>query len=233
MNKGSKLLTGYILILVMTLIAVQLGNRAMTAMAENAPPERNRTIVIDPGHGGVDGGATSCTGILESRFNLEIALRLEDLCHLLGLQTRMIRREDISVYTAGDTIAQKKASDLKERVRITEDTPGAILVSIHQNQYPDSRYSGAQVFYAKTEGSETLAKELQSVFLSALNPGSRRQAKKSQGIYLMDRIGCPGVLIECGFLSNPEEEGKLRSETYQKQLCCVIAPVLQQYVSNT
>jgi len=233
MNKGSKLLTGYVLILVMTLTAVQLGSRAVTAMAENLIPQRSHTIVIDPGHGGVDGGATSCTGVLESRFNLQISLRLEDLCHLLGLHTRMVRREDVSVYTTGGTIAQKKVSDLKERVRITEDTPGAILVSIHQNQYPDSRYSGAQVFYAKTEGSKALAENLQSAFLATVNPGSRRQAKKSQGIYLMDRIGCPGVLIECGFLSNPEEEGKLRSEAYQKQLCCVIAPVLQQYVSNT
>ena len=233
MEKRNKLVSGYITILLITLLTVQLGNRAVTAMSENATLNRKHTIVIDAGHGGIDGGATSCTGVLESHFNLEIALRLEDLCHLLGLGTQMIRKENISVYTSGNTIAQKKASDLKQRVRITQETPGAILVSIHQNQFSDSRYSGAQIFYAKTEGSEDLASKLQSALIETVNLNSHRQVKKGQGIYLMEHISCPGILVECGFLSNPEEEGKLRSEQYQKDLCCVIAAVLNQYVSNT
>lgn len=233
MKKGTRLAIGYLIILSLSLILTYWCSQGVTALSENIPIKRLNTIVIDAGHGGVDGGATSCTGVLESEFNLQIALKLEDLCNLLGLPTRMVRRENISVYTTGDTIARKKASDLKERVRITADTPGAILVSIHQNQFSDSRYSGAQVFYANTEGSEALAKKLQSAFVSTLNFGSRRQAKESRGVYLMDHISCTGVLIECGFLSNPEEEGKLRSVEYQKDMCCVIAAILSQYVSNT
>lgn len=232
MKSGKKWVLGYVLILTLTLLVARWGSRAVTTIAENMPVRRGSTIVIDAGHGGVDGGATSCTGALESAFNLQIALKLEDLLHLLGHDTLMIRREDVSIYTKGETIAQKKVSDLKERVRIANQTPNATLVSIHQNNFSDSRYSGAQVFYAGTEGSEALAKQLQTAFVTTLNPGSRRQAKKSEGVYLMERVSCPAVLIECGFLSNPEEEGRLRSEAYQKKICCVIASVLSQTQSN-
>ena len=226
-------IAGYGIILILTLLIAHLGNRAVSVMAENMPVRRFHTIVIDPGHGGVDGGATSCTGILESRFNLEISLRLNDLLRFLGHDTVMIRTEDISVYTEGDTIARKKMSDLKERVRRINETENAVLLSIHQNIFPDGRYSGAQVFYAGTEGSQTLAKNLQAAFISHLNPGSRRMEKKSSGVYLMEHIRWPGVLIECGFLSNPEEEGKLRSGDYQKKLCTVIACTLDQNIPNT
>lgn len=218
------------------LFAAHFGSRAITVMVESAPIRRKTCIVIDAGHGGIDGGATSCSGILESTYNLSIALRLNDLFHLLGMDTVMIRTTDISVYTKGETIAQKKVSDLKERVRIVRDTENALLLSIHQNNFSDGRYSGAQVFYPKTEGSELLAKHLQRDFVSILNPGSKRQVKKADGIYLMEHIDCPGVLIECGFLSNIQEEAKLRSKDYQQKLCCIIASATQKFLdgnSNT
>lgn len=223
----------YFLTIAVLLFIIQWGSETVTVIAENTPPDREHCIIIDAGHGGVDGGATSCAGILESTYNLEIALRLNDLFHLLGYKTRMIRTTDISVYTKGETIAQKKISDLKERVRITNETENALLLSIHQNIFSDSKYSGAQVFYAETSGSDVLAKQIQAMFVSTLNPGSTRQCKRSSGIYLMEHITCPGVLIECGFLSNPEEEAKLRSGDYQKKLCCVIASSASGYLSNT
>lgn len=232
MRSFQKWLFGYVLILALTLITAHWCSRAVTVLVENAPVDREHTIIIDPGHGGVDGGATSCTGVLESRFNLEIGLRLNDLLQFLGYETHMIRREDISVYTEGDTIARKKMSDLKQRVKTVNEAEHPILLSIHQNHYPDSRYSGAQVFYADTEGSQFLAKQLQSAFVKYLNPGSRRQEKKSCGVYLMEHIRCTGVLIECGFLSNPEEEAKLRSREYQQKLCSVIATVVSENISN-
>lgn len=190
-------------------------------------------IVLDAGHGGEDGGATSCTGVLESGINLEITLRLRDLLHLLGRETRMIRTSDISVYTKGGSIAQKKMSDLKERVRIVNSTPNAMLLSIHQNNFSDSRYSGAQVFYADTQGSESLAKVLQCALISSLNKGSNRKCKKSDGVYLMEHISCPGILVECGFLSNPAEEARLRNRDYQQKLCCVIASTVSSFLSDT
>lgn len=231
MKRKLALKAAYMLTILATLALTVLGSQAVTVISQNLPPEREHCFIIDPGHGGVDGGATSCTGKLESSFNLEIGLRLRDLLQFLGYQTRIIRTEDISVYTEGETIAAKKMSDLKERVRICDETEGAILLSIHQNTFSDSRYSGAQVFYPTTEESEVLAKTLQKNLIVTLNPGSNRNAKRAEGVYLMEHISCTGVLIECGFLSNPEEEARLRSAEYQKQLCCVIAATAANFIN--
>ena len=149
---------------------------------------------------------------------------------LLGYNTVMIRTTDTSIYTQGNTIAAQKVSDLKERVRIVNETPNAILISIHQNTFPDGRYCGAQVFYGGEENSKELAQLLQMNFNNTLCKGSKRKSKQANGVYLMQNIDCTGVLIECGFLTNPEEEAKLRSEAYQKQLCSVIASSVSAYV---
>ena len=233
MKKCWKTVLFYILSSAILLICVKICSEAVTAFSELDNAGRNICIVIDPGHGGEDGGAVSCTGVPESTYNLEISQRLSDLINLMGYRTIMIRNKDVSVYTNGETLAQKKVSDLKERVRRVNEISGALFVSIHQNYFSDSKYSGAQVFYAKTEGSELLAKELQTELVSELNHGSRREAKISSGIYVMDRIQCPGVLVECGFLSNPQEEKKLRDATYQKKLSSVIAATVSRYLSNT
>lgn len=224
MKKKLMLKLTYTATILLTLTLASLGNRAVTVISQGLPPEREHCFIIDPGHGGVDGGATSVTGKLESAFNLEIGLRLRDLLQFLGYQTKMIRTEDISIYTKGETIAQKKMSDLKERVRICNETDGAILLSIHQNTFPDGRYSGAQIFYSDTEGSHELAKKLQAAL-------GKRTEKQAKGIYLMEHITCPGVLIECGFLSNREEEAKLRSSEYQKLLVSVIAVTAANFIA--
>jgi len=222
----------YLLVVIGFLAITHLGSEAVTAISQSRPPEREHTIVIDAGHGGVDGGATSCTGVLESQINLEIALRLEDMLHLLGMDTVMIRRTDESVYTEGNTIGAKKVSDLKNRVRMVQETPNAILVSLHQNTFSDTRYRGAQVFYGGADESQSLAKQLQQLLVSSLNPGSRRQPKTSKGIYLMDHISCPAILVECGFLSNPEEEALLRNPSYQVKICAVIGSTLSRFAAT-
>lgn len=233
MKLWKQFLPFYILVIGLFLAGIFLGNHAVSVFSESTPIQREHCIVIDAGHGGEDGGATSCTGVLESQINLEIALRLDDLFHLLGYDTRMIRTTDTAVYTSGSTIAQKKASDLRERVRIVNETENALLISIHQNTFSDSQYSGGQIFYAVTQGSEELAKSMQTAFASALNPGSNRQAKRSTGIYLMENIQTAGVLVECGFLSNAQEEARLRTDAYQKQICAVIAASVSMFLSNT
>ena len=222
----------YFCVLAIALVGACSANQAISTAAEDQGKQGRSCVIIDAGHGGVDGGATSCTGVLESGINLQIALRLEALVHLLGYNTRMIRSTDISVYKEGTSIAQKKVSDLKERVRMINETENGILISIHQNQFSDSRYSGAQVFYSDAPDSQALAKQLQTSFIKTLNPGSRRLAKKSSGIYLMEHIRCTGVLIECGFLSNPQEEALLRDAAYQKKLCSVIAANLCVYLDR-
>lgn len=223
----------YLLVVIVFLGIAQMGSNTVTTIHQQRPVEREHRIVIDAGHGGIDGGATSCTGVLESHLNLEIALRLEDMFHLLGYDTVMIRRTDESIYTQGNTIAAQKVSDLKERVRIANETEDAILISLHQNTYSDSRYRGAQIFYADEDDSKKMAQALQQNLISILNPGSQRKCKPAKGVYLMEHISCPGILIECGFLTNPEEEALLRSDGYQTNLCGVIAATLSSYLDNT
>ena len=231
-RKTVSVLLFYILVVSVFLTATYWGSEATSTIAQMIPMERKHTVIIDAGHGGEDGGATSCTGKLEKEFNLEIALRLNDLMHLMGMQTKMVRTSDISVYTQGDSIASKKVSDLKERVRIVNETENAVLISIHQNTFPDGQYSGAQVFYAPKGEGQILAEQLQTALVQAVNPGSNRSCKRADGVYLMEKIEKTGVLIECGFLSNPEEEARLRSADYQKQLCCVIAATVSNFLDR-
>ncbi len=224
-----KLAPVYVLVLLSCLAFSLLADRAVTAFSEAATVRR--CVIIDAGHGGEDGGTTSCTGVLESTLNLEIALRLDDLLHLLGIDTYMLRTTDTALHTQGTTIAARKVSDLKERVRIVNAAEHALLLSIHQNYFSDSRYSGPQVFYAKTDGSKELAQQTQSL-LHLLGSGSDRQCKLADGVYLMQHVTCPAILVECGFLSNPDEEARLRSAAYQKKLCCALAAACSEYLQT-
>ncbi len=220
----------YVLIVSCFLFAAIGGSRAITVIAENTPITGRKCVVIDPGHGGEDGGAVSCTGVTESNFNLDIALRLNDLMRLLGMDTVMTRDTDRSIHISGETIAARKVSDLKERVKLANSIANAILVSIHQNHFPDSRYSGAQVFYKADNESAELAARLQTAFVQTINHGSNRKSKKADGIYLMEKVTLPAVLVECGFLSNYQEEAKLRDSQYQKQVAAVIAATCSTFL---
>lgn len=220
----------YVLVIAVFLIIPLLGNRAITVYSESLNPRK--CVIIDAGHGGIDCGAVSCTGAYESHINLEIAKKLRDLMHLFGVQTIMIRDTDRSVYTNGNTIASQKVSDIKERVRIVNTTPNALLVSIHQNNFSDAKYSGAQIFYNAHPESKTLADKLQIAFRENLNVNNKRTAKRTSGVYLMEHINSPGILVECGFLSNREEEIKLRDEAYQKAICIIIGTTVYQYLNT-
>jgi len=227
--KMKKWLPMYLFAALICISLAFLCSDSVTVAVQNSPVPRSRRVIVDAGHGGIDGGATSCTGVLESGINLQIALRLNDLLNLLGYDTVMIRTTDTSVYTEGSTIAAQKVSDLKERVRICNETENGILVSIHQNTFSDGRYSGPQVFYATTGESRTLAEGLQNRLNEVLNPESHRAAKTTDTVYLLRNIRCEGVLIECGFLSNPAEEALLRDGAYQQKLCAVIASALGDF----
>ena len=221
-----KLLLCYCAALVLCLIVAQVGSNAVTVLVEHSPLVDRTCIAIDAGHGGIDGGAVSISGIPESHINLEIAERLNDLLHLLGYQTYMLRTTDTSLHTNGSTISAQKISDLKHRVKMITECDASLVISIHQNTFSDKRYSGAQVFYHSDEDSITLANHLQSNLIKTINKGSNRKPKLAKGIYLMEHLPCPGILIECGFLTNAQEEALLRSEYYQKQLCSVIAATI-------
>lgn len=182
-------------------------------------------LIIDAGHGGEDGGASSSTGALESHINLAVAKRLELALGLFGVPMLPLRQSDMSLHDPdAKTLRQKKVSDLHNRVKTVEEQDNPILISIHQNSYPDSRYSGAQVFYAPTQGSRELAQIIQESMRLTLDPTNTRQEKQIQDtIFLMNHISCPGVLVECGFLTNHREERLLRDHSYQTKIAIAIA----------
>lgn len=184
------------------------------------------TVVIDAGHGGEDGGAVAADGTVESTINLAVAKDLEALLRLLGYETKMTRTEDTAIYSDGaETLREKKASDLKNRVRLVNETPNAVLLSIHQNSLPTSRrVRGAQAFYTRMDGSEALAEAIQSALNASVNAGNEKSKKPiDASVYLMKHVERPAVLIECGFLSNAEETEKLREERYQRRLAVTVA----------
>ena len=183
------------------------------------------TVVLDPGHGGEDGGAVSPDGVEESGLNLEIALRLQELLCFSGVKTQMTRIADVSIHQEeARTIQEKKASDLRQRVEIVNGIPGAMLLSIHQNSLPSSVVTyGAQAFWNQQAGAERLAVSIQDALNQAINTHRAKEAKPiASTIYLMRQITAPGVLVECGFLSNPEETLRLQQAGHQCRLAVAI-----------
>lgn len=183
------------------------------------------TVIVDPGHGGEDGGAVSSSGVEESQINLAVSLQVNDLLRLMGQRTVMTRTEDVSICDQGlDTIRQRKASDLKNRVALVNGTENAVLLSIHQNSLPSSPVThGAQVFWNRQEGAEALAMLVQDSLNGTINAGNEKHAKQiPPTIYLMKNITAPGIIVECGFLSNGSETQRLQDPAYQRKLAAAV-----------
>ena len=183
------------------------------------------TVVIDPGHGGEDGGAVSPGGVEESHINLAVSLRVSDLLRFTGQRTRLTRSEDVTTSDEGlDTLRQRKSSDLKNRVRFVEETENALLLSIHQNSLPSSPVThGAQVFWNRQEEAEGLAEQVQEALNQSINAGNEKHPRPiPDSIYLMKHITAPGILVECGFLSNGPETELLQDPSYQLRLATAI-----------
>lgn len=183
------------------------------------------TLILDAGHGGEDGGASTAAGEKESDINLAIVLKTRALMVFLGVEPRLTREADVSLHSGGaETIRQKKVSDLKNRVAMVESTPNALLISVHQNHFTDPRYDGAQVFFNSGDMNRQWGEDVQELLRQVLDPGNDRKAKPMPGgIYLFDHVSCPAILVECGFLSNGEEAALLRTDTYQRKLAMALA----------
>ena len=223
--KRGMCLTGALVAIAALLGLVMARLNHMLEPAMNRVTAQQPALVLDAGHGGEDGGAVSLTGVPESSINLAIVLNMRDILGLYGVDPVLLREEDISLHdSSAATLREKKRSDLQNRVEAVEELESAVLVSIHQNTYTSSRYHGTQIFYAPTEGSQVLADHVRAEVREGLQPDNERVVKQiPDTVYLMNHIRCPAILIECGFLTNPEEEAKLRDEDYQKQLAAVIA----------
>ena len=174
-------------------------------------------------------------GTLESDVNLDIALRLEALARFWGVETRMTRRtKSIEYPPSALTLAAKKKADQNARLKLIGDTPCAVLVSIHQNNYPAASPHGIQVFFGTELHSAALAEQMQANLTRTLCPDNRRIAEPiDEDIYLMRNAGCTAVLVECGFLSNPSELEKLESDSYRMELAAVMLASFMQYIRGT
>ena len=183
------------------------------------------TLILDAGHGGEDGGASSASGHKESDINLSIVLKLEALLAFLGTDTVLTRSEDISIHDSGcNTLREKKVSDLKNRVLMVQNTPNAMLISVHQNAFTDPKYQGAQVFYGIGDLSCQWGNCTQELIRAVLDPeNTRKAALIPERVYLFSHIDCPAILVECGFLSNGEEASLLLTDVYQRKLAITLA----------
>lgn len=209
-----------------------LGAAAFAVTLSAMPPKavmleldgRNeRALILDAGHGGADGGAVSVTGTYESTLNLAITLKLEALAELYGVVPVLTRQsEDIDYPEDATTIHAKKVADTKAREALIGSFDDAVLVSVHQNKYTTSQPRGSQVFYAPTEGSQALAEAVQEALAGVSEDNHRGVVRIGDGVYLMNHIACPGVLVECGFVSNPAEARLLEDPEYQLKLAAAI-----------
>lgn len=205
-------------------------DETVSVFSENEP-----VLIIDAGHGGADGVAVASDGTVESAINLSIAQKLDALARLFGTNTVMTRNsEDIDYPDDADTIPKMKSADQNARVALINSIGNGVLISIHQNFYPDSRPSGAQVLYAATDGSQRLGEMAHAAVNAALCPDNRRVAAPiDEDIYLMRSVHCPAILVECGFISNPAELQNLQNSTYQKKLSAILLSSYLQYEAET
>lgn len=224
---GKRLLCGLLLIAAISLLLCRGGRVVRTFASAGA----GRTLVIDAGHGGFDGGAIGATGTTEQDINLSIAQRVQSLAGFFGVRTVMTRENsDALGYNAGKSVRDNKITDIKAREQIVLDTPNPVFISVHLNKFGDPQYHGAQVFYSPNHaGSRALAELLQNDLILGADPANHRQAKQAEStIYLMKKLDCPAVIVECGFLSNPEEEARLAAADYHKKLAvCIVCGYLQ------
>lgn len=190
-------------------------------------------IVVDPGHGGFDGGASG-NGVTEKDINLAIGKKLKEELTKCEMRVIMTREEDCSTADENrpKNISAKK-SDLLNRKNMAEENNADIFVSIHMNKFEDSKYFGAQVFYADTEESKRLGECIQKAMPRVLNDGNTRVAKKAEkSVFILNGVKVPSVIIECGFLSNKKEAESLKNDEYQKNVAKAITQGIKDYLES-
>ena len=193
-------------------------------------------VVIDAGHGGEDGGAIGANGIYEKHINFEISMKLYELLKCSNIPVVLTRDKDILLYdTSTNYVGRKKALDLAKRLEIAKSYENSVFISIHQNSFSDSKYYGLQVYYSKNnDDSLLLAETIQATAKEYLQNENTRNVKGAdKNIFLLHQLTSPAVLIECGFLSNPEECELLSTEEYQLKMATVIYLSVVEYFENS
>lgn len=192
---------------------------------------RDAVVILDAGHGGEDGGAVSADGTPESGINLQITRQLSDLMIFMGYDVELTREGEDAVYSPeATTLREKKVSDLKNRVALINGQENAFVISIHQNSLPGHpRVHGAKVFYNGVVPAQQAGMIVQAAMNQAVNGEDRPVTPIDGSIYLMKESQHPAILVECGFMSNPEESKRLQDPTYQRRLAVAIAAGYGQF----
>lgn len=222
-----------ILIAFGSMFAVNLRN-SKEVLSINDDISSKKIILIDPGHGGIDGGAGAKDGTVEKHINLNISLELEKLLKEGGYKVYLTRDEDEGLYSESGTVRNKKNEDLNARCKLKEETNCNLFLSVHLNKFNDARCKGAQVWYSKNPQSEIFAKIVQSNLKIDLDENNKRQAKCANDAYKILRCNdnMPGIIVECGFLSNEEDLVNLKSESYQKKVAQSLFKSIEEYFKN-
>jgi len=238
---GNLILPAIIVTMMFVLVSTSfMADNIITQSYRNFLPVFNQNqkteyiLIIDPGHGGADGGAVSVNNDKESKINLDISKRMELFAAFLGITTKMTRSEEEIQYPDNCiTIREKKVYDSISRVEMINSYKSPILISIHQNKYEDSAVSGAQVFYKNnvSGNSEILAENITEkldIFANKL-----RGTKEIQSdIYIFKHTDCTSILVECGYISNPDECNLLKAENYQNKLAIAIITGYNRYINE-
>lgn len=227
------IITAFLIILSAMLYLTFMANSS--AAEASSMPITQKTVIVDAGHGGDDGGAIGIDGTVEKDINLDIALKLEKILKFYGFNVIMTRTQDVMTCDDGlDSLRKRKISDIHNRFELMRKNPDAIFISVHQNKFEDSSQHGTQVFYSgNDERSKELAEAIQTSVTLTLQRKNDRVVKKSgSGIYLLYHAKIPAVLVECGFISNSDEVKKLKDESYRMKLAILIADGLLKYLSN-
>lgn len=220
----------FALILAVAFMSYSIFTSSLPATA----PIATNTIVIDAGHGGLDGGASGEKGTLEKDINLKVAMFLKDIAESDGRTVILTRTDDRSLHTTDSKkVRNQKRSDLDNRKKILNESGAVAFISVHMNKFEQTKYKGAQVFYANNDKSKTLGEKIQARLISGLNDGNTRVAKPVPvEVYLFKGTAAPAVVVECGFLSNPEEEILLGQTEYQKKLATYIYEGFKEYAGQ-
>lgn len=224
LRKEKLIMVGSSLILLIAIIISVLIFNFSSSKVEKTSAYVNNTlphIIIDPGHGGEDGGAVADDGTMEKDINLDISITLKELFSAAGYNVTMTRDGDYSIYDdTADTIKSKKTSDMKKRLEIYNSSENNIIISVHQNKFTESKYSGTQVFYSpNNKESVLLAESIRNSVVGMLQPNNTRETKSgNKSIYLLWNSKPPAVIVECGFISNNKELELLKTEEYRKKM---------------
>lgn len=225
LKRRIEIIMAVVLLAAAAVIAPRSARYVMNMKAEMA----ETCICIDAGHGGDDRGKVGTQGTKEKEINLQIAIKLKKRLEKEGMKVVMTREDDADL--ADKKASSQKVSDMRNRVKIIEDADPVVTISIHQNSYTNSSVKGAQTFYyGESAEGKLLAETLQKSLIENLDPANYREAKANESYYLLKKTPTPTVIVECGFLSNPDEELKLQKEDYQGKIVDAICEGLLAYL---